>query len=666
MSENTKSNVVVDDWNKEIRTPDEAMRSALRNPEVNWPLVSPPYRMDRSFVAQFIREAHTLPNKSDLERSLSQDVRLSREVALAFLSRSDFIELYATRQLFLPQHLNQDTEVVTQYVRKIPRALQQADPTLTDNVDVVLAAVDRDGLELQYASRRLQCDETVVRAACSRNPLALDCCWFSAREKLFNDTEFLLQIFRKGGGNLMRKVTNPTLLADPVLWGEAVVNGLPARYVPSSFPKEFWVGVLARNADVYLQLDAAKQQCPDLGMAVCQAENVNRSLLENIRSSCPSLFERPIKQVALVVAKHGSFVEEYLDKHEMFRRDEDVMVEALHSNPLLYNQVVDFSLKRNVKIVRAAISKDTASAVLQDLDINWLRTRPEIAVHAMQTTPLNIQTANAIPEELWSESRELALTWTQQGGSVLGVFAHRLQNDRELAMAVAANSHLDWPRISEDFRNDLDFVLEAVTKNGWNYLSLSGDLRSNWEVQVRAVSSHHGCIASEPHRRRLAVHVSDTLAQLETFRNVLMMGIHDSSSPLHALHIDLETATALKKRLAEWLGVPIGPLSHIYRKCELKLRDNSPRCAVRSGPTPTDFLQIDARLRQDGIPTQPPPPARPDGGIRAMMDGGRMIDPDVFRIGRELFGFGMHQLVAREVERMELDDDVEDMAMAFP
>jgi hypothetical protein len=133
-----------------------AMRQALENPVTKWCQVPECYRNDPDFCVEFIKRAPVLPPKAQLERLMPQELRMSKAVTLSFLARSDFIPLYADRQLYCPNHLSNDTDVILQYVQKIPRALQMAHVDLCDDPHIVLAAVQRDGMEIMYASCRLQ------------------------------------------------------------------------------------------------------------------------------------------------------------------------------------------------------------------------------------------------------------------------------------------------------------------------------------------------------------------------------------------------------------------------------------------------------------------------------------------------------------------------------
>lgn len=133
----------------------EEMSRIMENPAENWKLLPDCYRVDKECILQVLKHAPVLPPKSDFERQFPQSLRFDPDVVLAFCRRSDFVELYHERHLFVPDVLTNCKPVMLEYVSKIRRQLQECSEELTDDRDIVMAAVSLDGLELQYASRRL-------------------------------------------------------------------------------------------------------------------------------------------------------------------------------------------------------------------------------------------------------------------------------------------------------------------------------------------------------------------------------------------------------------------------------------------------------------------------------------------------------------------------------
>jgi serine/threonine-protein kinase RIO1 len=86
-----------------------------------------------------------------------------------------FIEFLKTNGYLLKDvpEFQQDKEVVLHAVQRDGLSLQYASPELQEDKEVVLNAVQRDGLSLQYASPELQADKEVVLHAVRENGFAL-------------------------------------------------------------------------------------------------------------------------------------------------------------------------------------------------------------------------------------------------------------------------------------------------------------------------------------------------------------------------------------------------------------------------------------------------------------------------------------------------------------
>eukprot|EP00532_Pseudo-nitzschia_australis_P001573 CAMPEP_0168195052 /NCGR_PEP_ID=MMETSP0139_2-20121125/19611_1 /TAXON_ID=44445 /ORGANISM="Pseudo-nitzschia australis, Strain 10249 10 AB" /LENGTH=1022 /DNA_ID=CAMNT_0008118803 /DNA_START=15 /DNA_END=3083 /DNA_ORIENTATION=- len=144
-----------------------------------------------------------LPSKSDFERRFPR-FKCDPDVILAWTKRPDFPRLFRERHLFLPPCQNSNRQICLEYCRTIPRSLQDCHVDLCDDRELVEAAVKHcGGLELQYATQRLQChDEELVRKACMSNGKALLFCpvYSDAFSNIINDREFMLNVVLGGTG----------------------------------------------------------------------------------------------------------------------------------------------------------------------------------------------------------------------------------------------------------------------------------------------------------------------------------------------------------------------------------------------------------------------------------------------------------------------------------
>ena len=145
-----------------------------------------------------------LPSKSDFERRFPRSLKFDTDVLLAWTKRPDFPRRFRDRHLFLPPCQNRNRQICLEYCRTIPRSLQDCHVDLCDDRELVEAAVEHcGGLELQYATQRLQChDEELVRKACVSNGKALLFCpiYSDAFCNIINDREFMLNVVLGGTG----------------------------------------------------------------------------------------------------------------------------------------------------------------------------------------------------------------------------------------------------------------------------------------------------------------------------------------------------------------------------------------------------------------------------------------------------------------------------------
>eukprot|EP00529_Nitzschia_sp_RCC80_P007716 CAMPEP_0113447106 /NCGR_PEP_ID=MMETSP0014_2-20120614/4065_1 /TAXON_ID=2857 /ORGANISM="Nitzschia sp." /LENGTH=1261 /DNA_ID=CAMNT_0000338247 /DNA_START=522 /DNA_END=4307 /DNA_ORIENTATION=+ /assembly_acc=CAM_ASM_000159 len=158
-----------------------------------WSTLPSSLQKSKEFILQALTKSKTLPSKTEFERKWDINLRQDRDVVLAWAVRPDFVHNFHERHLFLPGPLGGDKDVIMAYCRKIPRSLQEASDDLCDDRDVVEAAIQCNGLELQYGSLRLQQDYDLVKKACISNGEALVLCPYGCetRRRLLEDAQFM-------------------------------------------------------------------------------------------------------------------------------------------------------------------------------------------------------------------------------------------------------------------------------------------------------------------------------------------------------------------------------------------------------------------------------------------------------------------------------------------
>ena len=121
---------------------------------------------------------------SSVQESISEELRKNdKGVFLAGLKKGLWMIDHSTIHKLI-----KDQEVILAAVKKDGLALQYADEDLKKDEEIVLAAVKQNGLALQYAHKDLRKNKKVVLAAVEQNGLALE----YASERLKNDTKIVL------------------------------------------------------------------------------------------------------------------------------------------------------------------------------------------------------------------------------------------------------------------------------------------------------------------------------------------------------------------------------------------------------------------------------------------------------------------------------------------
>ena len=282
-------------------------------------------------ISSSIINIPSLPSKSEFERLFPQSLRFDRDVVLAWARRSDFPKLYNSRHLFLPPCLSNDKEVCLEYCRQIPRSLQDCHVDLCDDIKLVTAAIERcGGLELQYASYRLQCEESVVRKACSSDGKALSFCppICDAFINITSDHNFMLKVVlgsdddgdgrrktkRRGrsssSGTMWRLLDKSIKETDEELALQALRNGLALRDVPKQFvDAAFLKRALTNNSvPLYLELSPKWQSIDEIALEAVIANDstpdVHSKAFE--LNDDDSIYLRDHRDVVLAVCQRGS------------------------------------------------------------------------------------------------------------------------------------------------------------------------------------------------------------------------------------------------------------------------------------------------------------------------------------------------------------------------
>lgn len=580
----------------------KAFEQVAENAVKVWPTLPLNWQHDKEFILKALYHAPLLPPKADFERKFPQRLRFDKEVVLGFCQRSDFVELYYQRHLFVPGSLSGDKQVMMAYCQKIPRSLQECTEELCGDREVVQAAIQLGGLELQYASRNLQEDPSLVVQACQSHGRALEYCPPGpTRDALCSDREFMLKIvLAKPGGGPMWKLLPLELQNDEELLLQALKHGLLLRDIPTDKLADtpFLERAIQGNACLYLELPKQKQPIMSIALQAIVAPDSTPEIHERALQLCPPLARN--RQAVLAICHRGdvNFLQDLL-QNSLFSDDLEVMRLAISRDSKLF-ATASQRLQELPEIILVSITDTSAWNTLKTVPWNIQRQHPEITIKAIQLCLLrNLRyLPSHIPEDLWANNRHVCLAWIQRGGRVLEAFERLLRGDAELALQVAKHNWSEFHKVGENLLSDRGFMLEALQQDGRVLRFAAPPLRQDFEILVMAIAHHYTNHAPSdiPHVAPVATtfagicNLQELQKQIQTqldlqktflcdfLRGVAICTPHippPRRSPLNMLDRGVETSQAFKELIAEYLGVPIGPRLKLLRKAHDNLK-NSP------------------------------------------------------------------------------------------
>ena len=156
-----------------------------------------------------------------------------------------------------------------------------------------------------------------------------------------------------------------------------------------------------------------------------------------------------------------------------------------------------------------------------------------------------------------------------------------------MALAIAEHVPIDFIKVGEALRSDLNFMLNAVERSGKVLRFCGNNLRTHKELAIRAVANYPHALQQDGSisKQELQQFVESQLELRELFILHVLRGIafpqhsHLPPGPPSALPMldrGTETGTALKIVISEFLGIPVGDKLTVYRKCLNHLKNPPP------------------------------------------------------------------------------------------
>ena len=229
-----------------------------------------------------------------------------------------------------------------------------------------------------------------------------------------------------------------------------------------------------------------------------------------------------------------------------------------------------------------------APVVLEEIPPAVQRRFPDLVVESWallgRWEGLDIMTAQHVAQqmvpEIW-ETRSNVLAWFRAGlPFLIEVFPTEWKNDKEIFQLIAMHGSdlFRWRSFSQasiTLRGDTDFMLQVLEHDPALLIYASEPLQQDTDIQlvafgsatVKPVEVYLRRSSGRPGvdwARAFLQHTERLLTEHQVFLATVLMGMSpnmvrsESSSTLTVLDQGNETSVSLKKRVAEYLGIPTG------------------------------------------------------------------------------------------------------------
>lgn len=496
------------------------------------------------------------------------------------------------------------------------RALKAFSKRLSNDDDLVLAVVKKNGMCLQNATYRLRRQWQIVVTACDSNPQALIYCLRASqsRNRLMLDRKRVLDFFHR-------------------LQGEKVIfNSVAATVDLLSFTRK----TAAMDRRLWLDLKPHLKQDRDIALAAmlsgCIAvSDLPRNLLNHRRfwksaiATCPNAwyalpghlmddmeFARSIDHFPderMAFALFAKFPQ-LLDDRDVWGKilssssflglpdllmgiapsfvfsDKDIVLQALLRDHEIL-ALVSSPLTEDRDVIEAALQCSTQALFGINDFVQMMY--PDLVAGAIKSYESDDiwELYDCIDDDLWSDHR-VAHAWLARGGDYLHEeFSEDLENDKHAFLLIAEHNPGDFWCASEELCNDHEFMLQVVEKNATLLRESSAQLAHDFEMALVAFG---GSSAKSRDLAGLydindrddiqfitefAKEVREKVRSHENFVKRILCGMSTGKSVticrLPLLDQGQETSLAYKKLLAEYLGIPIGKELRLLRRASLNL-----------------------------------------------------------------------------------------------
>jgi hypothetical protein len=466
------------------------------------------------------------------------------------------------------QHSPNTSNLVDSSCNETHEILRYSSHRLQDDIDVVLAAVKKCGMNLKYASYNLRRDMAVVSEATRQNSTAFRYCLpGDAKDKLLRDRNFVVDKLLKNAPANVVRLCIEQFKTDRAVLLHALESGMDWSLVPDNMQEDqtFILDALRRNPSLYMQLPETVRSDYKIAREVIELDEVIDDVVLEATECCPELLNNRDAMLVIAKAWWTDVLQETLKfSPSEILGDKEIMLEAVKNDPTAYEFCSDELLKDR-DIVMAAV--EGAPLNLYLTDDSFQLENPDVVVCAINNSfEGDLESIFFdITSELWT-NRDVAMAWLSKGGGWLQEFPKEFREEEEFALAVAKEDWENFNEVSSSLRGDKEFMLKAVALEGRVFGDAEGDLRHDFDLALLAFSQDQRALELYSDGKDFEFMVSFTetvrrkLDEYDTFMNVVVSNIlrpiDHASCPLIFLNQGSETLKIHTAMISSYLGLP--------------------------------------------------------------------------------------------------------------
>jgi len=360
---------------------------------------------------------------------------------------------------------NKDNQLSGRYSDKY-QILRHTSQRLQNDREVVLAAVQKNGLNLKYASYSLRRDFEIVTTAIKENGGAFRYCLTGKfKDRILSDRSLILHCIMKDAPsqNILRTCLDRFKTDKEVLLA-AVASGIEWSLLPLNFQncKEFVKSAVKRNPSTYLNVSEALRKDFEIASMVIKHDQVDKSVLVEATEHCPKLLSD--REAMLTISKHrwpDFLFEIFQSSPKAILSDKSIMLEAIKSNHRIY-EFCSEEISFDRDIILATIK--SYPGYLHLLPESFQLENPDVVICAIESCNRSDSwfLYEYICEGMWS-NRDVAISWLMKFGDWLpDDFAEEFEEDEEMCLTLIKQNWTEFENLSTVLKNNKDFMLKAL------------------------------------------------------------------------------------------------------------------------------------------------------------------------------------------------------------